>query len=266
MSDGAPLIAARAVGKTFGQGLRALVAVERFDLDVRPGEFVAILGPSGCGKSTFLHMIGGFEPLSAGEITYRGRPVRKPDPRLGMVFQDGALFPWLTVEENVGWPLKVRGLSRAGRAARVAELLSLIGLPHAGHLYPSQLSGGMRQRTALARLLALDPDVMLMDEPFGALDAQTRGILQEELLALWRQVGKTVLFVTHDIEEAVFLATRIVVFTARPGRLKAEFTVDRGDADPFAFRRMPGFLEMRNAVWDCLREEVQRVRDSELAG
>lgn len=254
------LLTVRGLAKRFSRGGDTVEAVAAMDLDVADGEFVVILGPSGCGKSTFLHIVGGFETPSAGEMRLRDRPIRGAGPDRGMMFQDFSLFPWLTVEANVGWPLRMKRMAAADKAARIEECLSLVGLSRYRSLYPAELSGGMKQRVALARLLALDPEMMLMDEPFGALDAQTRELMQEELASLWQRQRKTVMFVTHDIDEAVFLATRLIVFTARPGRIKADIAVDLGPERPVEIRKSPEFHRLRDEVWDLLREEVVQAR------
>jgi NitT/TauT family transport system ATP-binding protein len=255
-----PILEGMDVGKTFRTDKGTIAALEGFNLAVDDREFLAILGPSGCGKSTFLHMVGGFEPLTSGEIRVDGKKVDRPGRDRGMMFQGYSLFPWATVAENIAWPMRAGGVSKEARAVRVEELLSLIGLPHGGAMYPAQLSGGMKQRVALARVLALEPRIMLMDEPFGALDAQNRELLQEELGNIWTRHRRTVLFVTHDIDEAVALATRIVVFTTRPGRIKLDVRVDRGDMDFVTFRKSQRFFELRTLLWEALREEVLKAR------
>jgi NitT/TauT family transport system ATP-binding protein len=260
--ENAPWLAARAVRKIFAATGSEVLAVEDVTLDIAPGEFVTILGPSGCGKSTFLHMVGGFDQPSSGTIEHAGRAIRAPGPDRGMMFQDLSLFPWLTVQENVRWPLDVKGLDRAKKDEIVRDALNLVHLEGMGHLYPTQLSGGMKQRTALARLLALDPEIMLMDEPFGALDSQTRELLQEELQDIWRKRRKTVLFVTHDIDEAIYLGTRVIVFTRRPGRIKADLAVPAGPDRDASFRTTPAYTQMRIAVWEMLREEIKPVRSA----
>ena len=197
--------------------------MERISLDISAGEFVSVVGPSGCGKSTFLHIVGGFERATAGTLELDGAPITGPGPDRGMMFQDYSLFPWLTVIENVCWPLEMKRLPKPERLTRAKAILNLVHLGRFEQADPGQLSRGMRQRVALARLLALDPQMLLMDEPFGAVDAQTRELLQEDLQSLWRRDRKTALFVTHDIEEAIYLGTRVIVFTARPGRIEGGY-------------------------------------------
>ena len=200
-------------------------ALDRIDLDVHAGEFVALLGPSGCGKSTLLNLVAGFEHASSGSLTVHGQPVEKPGPDRGVVFQEAALFPWLTVWENVIFGPKTQGLKVSDYEARANEMLQIVGLSDFKNHLPVQLSGGMRQRVGIARILTLGSRVLLMDEPFGALDAQTRLTMQELLLSVWQKLKPTVVFVTHDIDEALFLADTIYVMSARPGRIQARLTV-----------------------------------------
>jgi NitT/TauT family transport system ATP-binding protein len=200
---------------------KPVLALQDVTLDVRDNEFLALLGPSGCGKSTLLYLIGGFYPVEAGSILLDGKPVSGPGPDRGIVFQHFALFPWKTVKANVLYGLERMNLPRDERERRAQSFIDLVGLTGFEDSYPSQLSGGMKQRTAIARTLAFDPKILLMDEPFGALDAQTRSLMQEELLRIWQRSRKTVIFVTHDVQEAVYLADRIAVMSARPGQIKA---------------------------------------------
>ena len=234
--------------------------MQAVSLCVQAGEFVSIVGPSGCGKSTLLHILGGFLPRSGGTIHVGGHEVDAPGPDRGMLFQELALFPWRTALGNAGWALEVQGRPRAERLAVAEKYLDLVGLLAFKHAYPNELSGGMKQRLALARLLAFDPAVLLMDEPFGALDAQTRELMQEELQRIWLETHKTVLFVTHDIEEAVYLGDRVVVFTARPGRVKADLRIDLPRSRQVEIRKSVEFMRYRNEVWDLLREEVLKAR------
>jgi NitT/TauT family transport system ATP-binding protein len=259
-----PLLEVRDLDKDFAAGGRSVTAIDRLSLSVEEHEFVSIVGPSGCGKSTFLHIVGGFEPVTRGEIRLNGRPVGPPGPDRGMMFQDLSLFPWLTAIENVAWPLEMKGMGRAERMERARSYLDLVHLARFADLYPGQLSGGMKQRVALARLFALDPDIMLMDEPFGALDSQTRELLQEELQSIWRRARKTALLVTHDIDESIFLATRVIVFTARPGRIKADIRIPAVERTG-EFRKSPEYMRLRVQVWDLLRDEVLKARELEEA-
>ena len=218
-------IAIRDVSKRYGNGDNSVTALDKVSLAVKRGEFVCLLGPSGCGKSTLLNMIAGFLPPTVGTVTVDGRPVIAPGPDRGMVFQEYALFPWMTVESNIAFGLEIKGMAKAAIKTRTAELLEKLKLAEFARRFPKDLSGGMRQRVAIARVLALDSPVMLMDEPFGALDSLTRRTLQDELLKLWSENGKTVLFVTHSIDESIVLADRIVVLSYRPGRIKADIRV-----------------------------------------
>ena len=259
-----PLLEVRDLDKMFTTDDGAIAALDRLSFSVDEHEFVSIVGPSGCGKSTFLHIVGGFGPATGGEVWLSGQPVGAPGPDRGMMFQELSLFPWLTAVENVAWPLEIKGLRKRERLARAGDYLDLVHLSRFAGLYPAELSGGMKQRVALARLLALDPRVMLMDEPFGAVDSQTRELLQEELQSIWRRTRKTALFVTHDLDEAIYLATRLLVFTARPGRIKADIRIPdverSGD-----YRKSQGYLALRAQVWDLLREEVLKARAMEEA-
>ena len=259
------LIEVRGLTKVFGSGGTSVEALAPLNLDIEEGEFVSIVGPSGCGKSTFLHVMGGFESASGGHILLDGKPIIGPGRERGMMFQDLSLFPWLTVIENVCWPMEMAGTPKAERLERARSILDTVQLRRYADLYPAQLSGGMKQRVALARLIALDPRTLLMDEPFGALDAQTRELLQEELQSIWRRDRKTALFVTHDIDEAIYLGTRVLVFTARPGRIKADLKVDAGIERSAEFRVSTEFNTLRAQVWDMLREEVLKAREQQEA-
>jgi NitT/TauT family transport system ATP-binding protein len=200
-------------------------ALDKVELDVKPGEFIALLGPSGCGKSTLLNLVAGFEKASGGSLTVDGKAVDKPGPDRGVVFQEAALFPWLSVWENVVFGPKTQGLPASSYEARAHEMLRIVGLSDFKNHLPVQLSGGMRQRVGIARILTMGSKVLLMDEPFGALDAQTRLSMQELLLTVWQQLKPTIVFVTHDIDEALFLADTVYVMSARPGRIQARITV-----------------------------------------
>jgi NitT/TauT family transport system ATP-binding protein len=235
-----------------GQPL-AILDIERFA--VREGEFITVIGPSGCGKSTFLHIMGGFIGAERGAIRVYGEEVRGPGPDRGMMFQEFALFPWKTVAGNVAWGLEAQGYARDKIDEAVARYLEMTGLAEFRNHYPAELSGGMKQRTALARVLAFNPKLLLMDEPFGALDAQTRETMQEEVTRLWERTGKTIVFVTHDIEEAVYLGDRIVVLTARPGRIKEEVKIDLPRPRTLEIKKSMQCHEYRNYVWDLIRSE-----------
>ena len=238
-----------------GQSL-AVLDVERFA--VQDGEFVTVIGPSGCGKSTLLHIMGGFIQAEGGTIQVHGRLVNGPGPDRGMMFQEFALFPWKTVAGNVAWGLETQNRARAEIAALVEKHLEMIGLTEFRNHYPAELSGGMKQRVALARVLAFDPEVLLMDEPFGALDAQTREAMQEELTRLWERTGKTIVFVTHDIDEAVYLGDRVVVLTARPGRIREEVKIDLPRPRSLEIKKSVQCHEYRNYIWDLIRAESRK--------
>jgi NitT/TauT family transport system ATP-binding protein len=215
----------RDVGMVFRSKGGEVEALKNISLEISSGEFVCLLGPSGCGKSTLLNAIAGFMRPTAGSIEAGGRPVTRPGPDRGMVFQEYALFPWMTVERNIAFGLDVKGTPWPETVAKVNELLAMLKLSEFRDRFPKDLSGGMRQRVAIARVLALDPPIMLMDEPFGALDALTRRTLQDELLRLWQSLGKTVVFVTHSIEEALYLGTRVAVMTYRPGTVQRDIPI-----------------------------------------
>ena len=236
---------------------RPVLALDDLSLAVEEREFMALLGPSGCGKSTLLYLIGGFLPVEEGRILVDGARVAGPGPDRGVVFQHFALFPWKTVMGNVLYGLEKQDLPKEERRARALAHIELVGLSGFEDSYPSQLSGGMKQRAALARTLAIDPRILLMDEPFGALDAQTRSLMQEELLRIWERSRKTVIFVTHDVQEAVYLAERIAVMSARPGRIKeiVEVQLDRDDPD---LMKSPRFVELVDHVWNLVRGEAIR--------
>ena len=231
-------------------------ALEPITLGVADNDFVTILGPSGCGKSTLLRLVAGLDRPTTGQIVLDGMPVRKPGPDRGMVFQSYTLFPWLTVADNIGFGLREKGVARERRGEVVGEWLGRIGLTGFEHHYPKQLSGGMQQRTAIARALANDPAILLLDEPFGALDNQTRALMQELLLGIWERERKTVLFVTHDIEEAIFLASRVVVMTARPGRIKADVAIDLPHPRHYTIKTSPEFSALKARLTEEIRVEA----------
>jgi NitT/TauT family transport system ATP-binding protein len=241
-----------------------VVALRDIDLAVAPGELVCLLGPSGCGKSTLLNAVAGFLRPSSGRILVDDAPVDGPGPDRAMVFQEYALFPWMTVIDNVGFGLRVKGLTRAAARRRATELLGLLGLGDFADRYPKDLSGGMRQRVAIARVLAIDPPVLLMDEPFGALDALTRRSLQDQLLELWTELRKTILFVTHSIDESLYLADRIVVMTFRPGTIRRDLRVELPrprDPSSAAFNALKRELDELVMTEQHRREEAERHAD-----
>ena len=239
---------------------RPVLALAEVSLDVREREFVALLGPSGCGKSTLLYLIGGFLPTETGRILIDGKPVAGPGPDRGIVFQHFALFPWKTVRANIRYGLERQGLPRDERERRAQAYIDLVGLKGFEDSYPSQLSGGMKQRTALARTLAFDPQILLMDEPFGALDAQTRSLMQAELLRIWQRTPKTVIFVTHDVQEAVYLADRVAVMSARPGRIKA-IVETRFDKNDVAIFKSKAFVDRVEELWNLVRIEAIKAQE-----
>lgn len=232
-----------------------VVALTDFELAVRAGEFVCIVGPSGCGKSTFLQLVAGLEEPSAGEVLLDGREVKGPGADRGMVFQSHALFAWRTVLENIEFGLEVKGLPRGERRQLATQYAHMVHLHGFEHSYPHELSGGMRQRVGIARALVNKPEILLLDEPFGALDAQTREVMQRELLEIWARTGVTIIFVTHSVQEAVFLGDRVVVVTARPGRVKEEVRVDLQHPRDVT---SPVFGELMRPVYGALREEVMK--------
>jgi len=226
VSDGEPRVRIDGVGKQYEGSQGPVRALDRVSFDVAEGEFVCIVGPSGCGKTTLFRIIAGLESPTSGHVSLDGERVDGPGPDLGLVFQEYHLFPWRTVAGNVGFGLEQQGVAESERERRVRDLIDLVGLDGFAGTYPRDLSGGMKQRVALARALAVDPSLLLMDEPFGAVDAQTKKMLQDELLDIWRETGKTVLFVTHDVEEAVKLADRVVVMAKEPGRVREVVDID----------------------------------------
>ena len=247
----------RSIAMRYGEGAQAVQALSEIDLEIKEHEFVTIVGPSGCGKSTLLYLVGGFLRPSSGSLLLRGRPITGPGPDRGIVFQRYSLFPWLTVRSNIGYGLDERGVARAERNRIVDEYVRLVHLDGFEDRYPRELSGGMQQRVALAQTLACRPDILLMDEPFGALDAQTRRILQDEVRRIWRQDAKTVLFVTHDVEEAVALGTRIVIMGARPGHIKEVLERDFDVADGEEFETNSAFGALKLHIWRSVKAEVE---------
>jgi NitT/TauT family transport system ATP-binding protein len=243
---------------------RPVLALEDVSLEVRSREFLALLGPSGCGKSTLLYLIGGFLPTETGRILLDRAPIAGPGPDRGIVFQHFALFPWKTVRANVLYGLEKMALPREEREKRAQSFIDLVGLTGFEDSYPSQLSGGMKQRTAIARTLAIDPKILLMDEPFGALDAQTRHLMQSELLAIWRRSPKTVIFVTHDVQEAVYLADRVAVMTARPGRIKTivDIALDKSDRN---IAKSKAFIDTVDEVWGLVRDEAIKAQEARVS-
>ncbi|AVS88518.1 sulfonate ABC transporter ATP-binding protein [Paracidovorax avenae] len=244
------------VSRTFtsakGPATQALLPV---DFHVADNDFVTILGPSGCGKSTMLRIVAGLDRPTSGRALLDGRPVEGPGADRGMVFQSYTLFPWLTIEQNIRFGLRERGMPEVQQKERAAYFIAKVGLRGFEQHYPKQLSGGMQQRTAIARALANDPKILLMDEPFGALDNQTRVLMQELLLGIWEAERKTVMFVTHDIDEAIFMASRVAVFSARPGRIKTEIAVDLPHPRHYTLKTSPEFMELKARLTEEIRAE-----------
>ena len=256
MSKADPKIIARRVAKVFPSADGPVTALDDFSLEVAEGEFVCIVGPSGCGKSTFLRILAGLTPHSSGEVVIR--PGAPGKPLNNVVFQEYAIFPWKTVIDNVAFGLQMRGVAKAERYRVAGEWLGRVGLKKFAHYYPSQLSGGMKQRVSIARALANDPEVLLMDEPLGALDAQTRTVMQEELLRIWEAHRKTVVYITHSLDEAILLGDRVVIMTAHPGRLKMVFEVPLARPRTIETTATPEFAALSGALWEALKDEVHR--------
>ena len=262
MARAAAEIQVRGVGKVYGASTRTMTALADINLTVAPGEFVCLLGPSGCGKSTLLNTIAGFSPPTSGAVLVDGRAVSAPGPDRGMVFQEYALFPWMTVRQNIAFGLEIQGAGRGAVRERVDGLLARLSLHEFGDRFPKDLSGGMRQRVAIARVLAIDSPILLMDEPFGALDALTRRSLQDELLRIWAEDRKTIIFVTHGIEESVYLSDRVVVLTYRPGTVKRIVPVSLPrPRDTSA----PEFNDLKRVLTQLVMEEQIRHQRDELA-
>lgn len=252
-----PFIEARNIALVFkSKDREPVTALSNFSIEVGKGEFVSIVGPSGCGKSTFLNMLLGLIKPGSGEMRINGTAITGPGQERAMVFQEFGLLPWRTVQANVELGLELKGVHAAQRAERGAELIKLVGLNGFERHYPHELSGGMKQRVGLARALATEPEVLLMDEPFAALDAQTRDLMQMELLQIWERTSKTVLFVTHSIEEAAYLSDRVIVMTARPGRTKNILKIDLPRPRDYEMRLTPEFNEIKLRIWEVLKEEL----------
>lgn len=257
-----PCIRIAGLSKTFTKGRKEVKALDGFDLDVADGEFVCLLGPSGCGKTTVLRILAGLEVKSGGSARLHGTEISRAGSDRGMVFQEFGLFPWRTVRKNIEFGLEIRHVPEAGRSDASRRFVDLVGLKGFEDAHPKELSGGMKQRVAIARALVNNPLVLLMDEPFGSLDAQTRNLMQKELLRIWSAARKTVLFVTHSVEEAVFLADRIVVMTARPGKVRELIEVSLPRPRD---RTSSEFLAIRSKVLAELEEEFERAQKAELS-
>jgi ABC-type nitrate/sulfonate/bicarbonate transport system ATPase subunit len=250
------VLTVRGVERRFASASGSTLALQATDLDVAENDFITILGPSGCGKSTLLRIVAGLDRQTAGDVLLDGKRIEGPGADRGMVFQSYTLFPWLTVRDNVCFGLRERGLPRQQQLDIAQGFLAKVGLNGFENHHPRQLSGGMQQRTAIARALANDPRMLLMDEPFGALDHQTRELMQELLLGIWEAQKKTVLFVTHDIDEAIFMASRVVVMSARPGRIKLDRRVALPHPRHYRVKTSPAFAELKAELTECVRAEV----------
>jgi NitT/TauT family transport system ATP-binding protein len=249
-----PAVRVDGVNLTYGTAGRVTNALQDIRLDIAPGKFVVLVGPSGCGKSSLLMMMAGLRTPTAGTITCGGRPMTAPDPDVvGVVFQEASLYPWLTTQDNVEFPLALRGMAKAERRVRAREKIALVGLAGFEDRYPHELSGGMKQRVSIARGLVQDPPILLLDEPFAALDEQTRISMGDELLRIWEATGKTVVFVTHSLSEATYLADEIIVMSARPGRIIDRIDVDLPRPRTYAMMATPRFAELRERIWNQIK-------------
>lgn len=262
MAERTPLLSVRDLKKTYQGAAGPVEAVGSITFDVQPGELVCIVGPSGCGKTTLLKCLSGLLPPTAGSVTLDGAEVTAPPKKMALVFQEygRSLYPWLTVRDNVALPLKARGVPKSERLALVERAIEEVGLGHALHTYPWQLSGGMQQRVAIARAVAYQPEILVMDEPFAAVDAQTRADLEDLVRRVWRDLGVTVLFVTHDIDESVYLGERVLMLSSSPTFVQEDLAIDLPDArDQLTTRAMPRFTELRTHVY----EQIQRAKRGE---
>lgn len=255
-----PLIKIQHVNKTYKGVSGDVVALKDVNLDIQENEFVAIVGPSGCGKTTLLNIMAGLETFDSGSVTINNEPIVGPGIDRGVIFQQYALFPWLTVRKNMEFGLKYRGYSKEKREEITNHYMEIVGLTDFANSYPKELSGGMKQRVAIARGYATSPKVLLMDEPFGALDAQTRAQLQEDVLRTWETEAKTIFFITHDVEEAVLLSQRVVIMSARPGRIKETVDVDLPYPRNQETKVLPRFNEIKNAIWSNVYQEYLSIK------
>lgn len=261
----APKLSVRGLSKTFGKGETATEALRDLTIDIAAGEFVSIVGASGCGKTTFLRLIDRLTEPTSGTVAVDGHTLANPAEKIAFVFQQDGLMPWRTVLSNAGFGPELRGTEKNTTMATASGFLRLVGLGRFPRHYPHELSGGMRQRVNLARALTVGADILLMDEPFAALDAQTREIMQTELLRIWNDTKKTVLLVTHQIDEAVYLSDRVLVFTTRPGRLKQEFKITLPRPRALSIKRTAEFVRYADSIWRAIEEEVKRSVEEELA-
>lgn len=254
-----PKISFQDVTRIFGEGEKAFLALDRLSLDIADGEFVTVVGPSGCGKSTAMNIAAGLTEVSQGRVLVDGKPVHGPGPERGVIFQQYALFPWLTVRQNVEFGLRIKGMSADERRRISDHFINLVGLKDFADALPKTLSGGMKQRCAIARAYAVNPTMLLMDEPFGALDALTRVHMQDQLLDTWSRERRTVIFITHDVDEAVYLANRVIVMAARPGRLHRIIPVDLPYPRTEEMRLSREFAEIRNQVWHAVYHQKPQI-------
>lgn len=254
-----PKISFQNVTRRFGSDDTSFLALDRLSLDIGDGEFVTVVGPSGCGKSTAMNIAAGLTDVSDGRVMVDGKPVRGPGPERGVIFQQYALFPWLSVRQNVEFGLRIKGMPAAERRRIADHFIDLVGLKDFADALPKTLSGGMKQRCAIARAYAVNPSVLLMDEPFGALDALTRVTMQDQLLDTWSRERRTVVFITHDVDEAVYLANRVIVMAARPGRLHKIIPVDLPYPRTEEIRLSPEFAEIRNQVWHAVYHQNPQI-------
>ncbi|MGD9877384.1 ABC transporter ATP-binding protein [Desulfococcus sp.] len=262
-ANAAPKISVKGVTKVFSSKRGEVTALKDLSLDIRDGEFLVIVGASGCGKSTLLNLVAGFDSATHGEVLLDGRPVTGITPECGMIFQQYALFPWKTVQENVEFGLKMKRMPKSEREERAAKFIELVGLNGFERTYPHHLSGGMKQRVSIARSLANDPQVMLLDEPFAALDAMTRQVLQEQLVRIYEKHRKTIIFITHSIDEALLLSSSIVVMTARPGRIAQEITNDLPHPRNADVQLSERYLELKRHIWSSVQAEVLKSMEVE---
>lgn len=251
------------VSKIFHSKKNDVKALDTINLEIQRNEFITILGPSGCGKSTLLRIVGGLEHQTTGKVYLDGREIYEPDSERGMVFQAYSLFPWLTVKENIEFGLKNKKMPAKEREEISRKYIEIIGLNGFEDHYPKQLSGGMQQRVAIARALANDPEILLLDEPFGALDNQTRALMQELLLKVWEETHKTIMFITHDVEESIFLASRVLVMTSRPGRIKADIPIDLDHPRSYQIKTDEKFLQYKAELTEMIREESLKAMELE---
>ena len=257
-----PKISFQNVSRRFGEGENSFLALDRLSLDIADGEFVTVVGPSGCGKSTAMNIAAGLTEISDGRVLVDGKDVHGPGPERGVIFQQYALFPWLTVRQNVEFGLRIKSMPATERRRISDHFINLVGLADFADALPKTLSGGMKQRCAIARAYAVNPTILLMDEPFGALDALTRVGMQDQLLDTWTQERRTVVFITHDVDEAVYLANRVIVMAARPGRLQEIIPVDLPYPRTEAMRLSPEFAEVRNRVWHAVYHQKPQIESN----